>query len=102
MTKDQILSEALSLNPRERDEVAEALWQSIVPGELTDQQLAEVHRRIESLDAGKLHDYLYQRALESFCGSDKEKLAREVRRVVLHELAHHLGMSHDRMKEIGL
>jgi len=45
---------------------------------------------------------LYQPALESFCGSDKEKLVREIRRVVLHELAHHLGMSHQRMKEIGL
>jgi predicted Zn-dependent protease with MMP-like domain len=45
---------------------------------------------------------LYQPALELFCGSDKEKLVREIRRVVLHELAHHLGMSHQRMREIGL
>jgi len=45
---------------------------------------------------------LYQPALESFCDSDKEKLVREIRRVVLHELAHHLGMSHQRMREIGL
>ena len=45
---------------------------------------------------------LYQPALESYCGSDKEKLVREIRRVVLHELAHHLGMSHQRMREIGL
>jgi predicted Zn-dependent protease with MMP-like domain len=45
---------------------------------------------------------LYQPALESYCGSDKEKLVREIRRVVLHEFAHHLGMSHWRMREIGL
>jgi predicted Zn-dependent protease with MMP-like domain len=45
---------------------------------------------------------LYQPALESYCGSDKEKLVREIRRTVLHELAHHLGMSHQRMREIGL
>jgi predicted Zn-dependent protease with MMP-like domain len=45
---------------------------------------------------------LYQPALELLCGSDKERIEREIRRVVLHELAHHLGMSHQRMKEIGL
>ncbi len=45
---------------------------------------------------------IYQPALELRCGSDKERLEREIRRVVLHELAHHLGMSHQKMKEIGL
>ncbi len=53
MTKEQILTEAMALDPHERDEVAEALWQSIVPDELTSQQLAEVRRRIESLDSGQ-------------------------------------------------
>jgi predicted Zn-dependent protease with MMP-like domain len=45
---------------------------------------------------------IFQPALEAFCGSDKERLEREIRRTVLHELAHHLGMSHRKMKEIGL
>ncbi len=45
---------------------------------------------------------IYQPALELCYGSDKERLEQEIRRVVLHELAHHLGMSHPRMKEIGL
>jgi len=45
---------------------------------------------------------VFQPALESFCGSDKERLEREIRRTVLHELAHHLGMSHQTMKQIGL
>ena len=45
---------------------------------------------------------VYQPALELLCGSDKERLEREIRRTVLHELAHHLGMSHQMMKEIGL
>ncbi len=53
MTKEQILSEAMALDPRERDEVAETLWQSIVPDELTQQQLAEIRRRIESLESGQ-------------------------------------------------
>ena len=42
---------------------------------------------------------VYQPALELLCGSDKERLEREMRRTVLHELAHHLGMSYERMKE---
>jgi predicted Zn-dependent protease with MMP-like domain len=45
---------------------------------------------------------IYQPALEKCYGSDKERLEQEIRHVVLHELAHHLGMSHDRMKQIGL
>lgn len=45
---------------------------------------------------------IYQPALELRYGSDKDRLEQEIRRVVLHELAHHLGMSHLRMKEIGL
>ena len=53
MTKDQILTEAMALDPRERDEVAEALWQSILPGELDPGQVAEIRRRIEALDSGQ-------------------------------------------------
>lgn len=45
---------------------------------------------------------VYQPALELLCGADKERLEREIRRTVLHELAHHFGMSHQRMREIGL
>jgi len=45
---------------------------------------------------------IYQPALELRYGSDKVLLEQEVRRVVLHELAHHLGMTHEKMKEIGL
>ena len=45
---------------------------------------------------------IYQPALELLYGSDRERLEREIHRVVRHELAHHLGMSHQRMREIGL
>jgi putative addiction module component (TIGR02574 family) len=54
MTKDQILNGAMALDPRERDEVAEALWQCVVPGEFTPGQAAEVRRRIEALDSGEV------------------------------------------------
>jgi putative addiction module component (TIGR02574 family) len=55
MTKDQVLSEAMALDPAERDEVAEALWQSLRPTEFTAEQRAEIRRRIEALDSGKAH-----------------------------------------------
>ena len=45
---------------------------------------------------------IYQPALEQRYHSDKVGLEQEVRRVVLHELAHHLGMDHAKMREIGL
>jgi len=45
---------------------------------------------------------IYQPALEMCYGSDKARLEQEIRHVVLHELAHHLGMSHKKMKKIGL
>jgi predicted Zn-dependent protease with MMP-like domain len=45
---------------------------------------------------------IYQPALEWFSGGDKQRLEEQIRKTVLHELAHHLGMSHERMKEIGL
>ena len=51
MTKEQILSEAMTLDPHERDEVAEALWQSIAPGELSSEQLGEIRRRLEAIDS---------------------------------------------------
>jgi putative addiction module component (TIGR02574 family) len=54
MTKDQILTEAMALGPLERDEVAEALWQSAEPGEFTSQQLTEIHRRIDALNRGEV------------------------------------------------
>jgi putative addiction module component (TIGR02574 family) len=54
MTKHQILSEAMTLDARDRDEVAEALWQSAEPGEFTSQQIAEIHRRVAALDAGEV------------------------------------------------
>jgi len=45
---------------------------------------------------------IYQPAIERACGGDKKRIQREIRKTVLHELAHHLGMSHERMRKIGL
>ncbi|MGH3051665.1 MAG: metallopeptidase family protein [Gaiellaceae bacterium] len=44
---------------------------------------------------------IYRRPLERLYGADPARLRREIRRVVLHELAHHFGISDERLVEIG-
>jgi predicted Zn-dependent protease with MMP-like domain len=44
---------------------------------------------------------IYRGPLERLYGHDPELLRREVRRVVWHELAHHFGISDDRLVELG-
>jgi predicted Zn-dependent protease with MMP-like domain len=43
---------------------------------------------------------IYRGPLVRLYGSDLERLRREVSRVVLHELAHHFGISDERLIEI--
>lgn len=43
---------------------------------------------------------IYRGPLLRLYGFDPERLRREVRRVVLHELAHHFGISDERLIEI--
>ncbi len=43
---------------------------------------------------------IYRRPIEAQCRTDDE-LRTMVRRVVLHELAHHFGIDDDRLREIG-
>ena len=43
---------------------------------------------------------IYRRPLERHYGADPERLRREIRRVVLHEVAHHFGISDERLVEI--
>lgn len=38
---------------------------------------------------------------ERLYGHDRALLQRQVRHVVLHELAHHFGISDERLREIG-
>jgi predicted Zn-dependent protease with MMP-like domain len=44
---------------------------------------------------------IYRRPLEQLYGEDPTRLRREIRRVVLHEIAHHFGISDERLVEIG-
>jgi len=42
----------------------------------------------------------YRGPLERHYGAEPARLRREIRRVVLHEVAHHFGISDERLKEI--
>jgi predicted Zn-dependent protease with MMP-like domain len=43
---------------------------------------------------------IYRGPLERLYGRDQETLRRQVKRVVLHEIAHHFGISDERLIEI--
>jgi predicted Zn-dependent protease with MMP-like domain len=43
---------------------------------------------------------IYRSQLEKFYGTDRDVLEPQVRRVVWHELAHHFGISDERLVEI--
>jgi predicted Zn-dependent protease with MMP-like domain len=44
---------------------------------------------------------IYRGPIERLCGDDRDRLEAEVRHVVLHELAHHFGISDQRLLEMG-
>jgi predicted Zn-dependent protease with MMP-like domain len=43
---------------------------------------------------------IFRGPLERLYGADPERLRREIRRVVLHEVAHHFGISDERLVEL--
>jgi predicted Zn-dependent protease with MMP-like domain len=43
---------------------------------------------------------IYRGPLERRYGADEQRLRREIRRVVLHEVAHHFGISDERLIEL--
>jgi len=44
---------------------------------------------------------IYRGPIERLSGHDHDRLEAEVRHVVLHELAHHFGISDERLLELG-
>ncbi len=52
--------------------------------------------------AGVLPDRItiYRQAICAICGTEEE-VAVEVRRTVIHEIAHHFGVGDDRLRELG-
>jgi predicted Zn-dependent protease with MMP-like domain len=43
---------------------------------------------------------IFRGPLERLCGGDPKRLRREIARVVLHEVAHHFGISDQRLVEL--
>jgi predicted Zn-dependent protease with MMP-like domain len=43
---------------------------------------------------------IFRQPIETYCRTD-EQVRQTVRRTVLHELAHHFGISDDRLRELG-
>ena len=43
---------------------------------------------------------IYRGPLERLTGGDPNRLREQVRRVVLHEIAHHFGISDERLREL--
>ena len=58
--------------------------------------------RRSSYYAGALPDKItiFRGPLERLYGDDPDRLRREIRRVVLHEVAHHFGISDERLVEL--
>jgi predicted Zn-dependent protease with MMP-like domain len=46
---------------------------------------------------GMEHITIFRRAIETYCHGDPDRIRDQVRRTVLHEIAHHFGIDHDEM-----
>jgi len=57
VTKSQILSEALKLEPNELEELADELWQKTASAELSPAQVAEVRARAAAVDSGAMETF---------------------------------------------
>jgi predicted Zn-dependent protease with MMP-like domain len=44
---------------------------------------------------------LYQGPIEMVCRGDYGRIRAQVKRTVIHEIAHHFGISDDRLRELG-
>jgi predicted Zn-dependent protease with MMP-like domain len=44
---------------------------------------------------------IYQKPIEASAGSDATDIAEQVRRTVIHEIAHYYGIDDDRLEELG-
>ena len=44
---------------------------------------------------------IYRRPIERVAGTDPERLRQQVHHVVIHEIAHHFGISDERLEELG-
>lgn len=104
---DQAVREAIDLLPRELDEYMSnvaIVVEAEPPGGAPLLGLYEGYplTRRSSGYVGVPPDKIsiYQGPIERLYGADPERLRAEIRRVVLHEIAHHFGISDERLHEL--
>lgn len=105
---DQLVADALDALPREIARVLDnvhVVVEEEAPGHperLGWYQGVPLTRR-----SGRYHGavpdriVLYRRTFARVYGDDPERLRPQVDRIVRHELAHHFGISDDRLREMG-
>ena len=64
MTREQLFTEVMNLDPRERERLVEDLRQRIEGPELTAEQIAELHRRSEAVDRGEMETIPGEQVME--------------------------------------
>ncbi len=113
---EQLVAEAINKLPDEFCERLENI-DIVVADRPTKEQLGSVGRKGGTLLGlyegvpltNRTHGYglvmpdkitIFQKPIESHCRDDAQ-IIKEVRRVVLHEIAHHFGISDKRLRDIG-
>ena len=104
---DQLVSEALDALP---DDIASLMTNVAVTVEDEPPPGSHLLGLYEGIPWGRRGPYyagalpdkitIYRHPLERIAGGDPERLRAAVRRVVFHEIAHHFGISDERLVEI--
>ena len=113
---EQLVAEAINRLPEEFSERLENI-DIVVADRPTREQMGSVGRKGGSLLGlyegvpltSRTHGYglvmpdkitIFQTPIESMCRNNTE-IINQVKRVVRHEIAHHFGISDDRLEELG-
>ena len=103
---EELVADALDLIPEElgklMDNVAVVVDHRSPPGDLLGLYEGVPLTERESYGGMVMPDRitLYRRSILDMCESEEE-VVEEVRRTVVHEVAHHFGIDDDRLDELG-
>ena len=107
MEFDEVVRDALDSLPRELGEFMSNVEIVVEEDPPAGMPLLGVYEGIPltrrgAFYGGALPDKItiFSGPLERLYGADPERLQREIRRVVLHEVAHHFGISDERLVEL--
>ena len=104
---DQLVSDALDALPEDLASLMTNVAVTVEDGPPPGSHLLGLYEGIPwgkrgPYYAGALPDKItiYRLPIERMSGGDPERLRQQVRRVVFHEIAHHFGISDERLVEI--